>query len=1036
MRQLREVTPRAARIWVVSACAALVAVLAVVSPTAASQSGLRLPFVGGPFVIVNGPHSGTQLGGPGEAIDFQLTPLQHNVQAAGPGTVVYAKMDIGCFTPVNYLYGNLIAIDHGNGIVSYYAHLSVILVTVGQVVNTGDVIGEQGFSGCAGVTHLHFEARTGVSSSDYVHSGTPLQIRDLDGITWDAGCPLPPATEVKPCGFADGPPLTATPPPTITALDLTPTTAGARPGDTVTAYVRADPTTSVNALRLVIDGTVGPQITGPSGYLTWNTSGLTSGTHSVMAQARLTSAGTSWTGAVSQTVSYVLASGPANDNFTAATVVTTVPAHFTQTTGGATTQGGEPTTVDGACNGGSGVSGRTVWYKLTAPATQEVTVSTRGSDFDTVLAVYTGSTLAGLNRIACNDDLEGYYSTVSEVIFGATAGQTYWIQAGGFGSTTSGNLVVDVQANTPPASVPTSTPAPTATLTAGGYPAVVQADAPGGYWRLDEASGTTAADSSGNGNTGTYVTGVTLGSPGALQGSSDTSVTLNGNGGYLSVPNSASLSPTGAVSVETWLYLTGYGGSFGTSWSRVVSKEGMYGLFLNYPGGAEGQIEWDVYVPEQEGVVTLDADHLQLNQWYHLVCTYDGGQVHVYINGVEKATGYATYAISAIYPPVVIGGASGDGPVPGRVDEVAVYSTALSAARIRAHYLAGTTGVAGTATPTPTATSTATSTPTATNTPTSTSVPTATNTPLPASTATNTPTSTPVPTATNTPLPASTATNTPVAAATNTPTSTPVPATNTPTSTPIPATNTPTRTPTPTSTPTRTATPTSTSTATPTPAASATPLLQTTLDNAASVTSPLHGTGTGAQVVTNPANDFVAAHNGNGVRVNAAQEYVRFQQTDGVTANVSLTKGALDVWYQPSYANTDGISHRLVGIGPAFQSGWITLFKRTSFFNNDLFFEVIDANNNGQATTVAASNYGWTAGQWVHLRMTWDGTVASGVQNMHLFINGVEPVYGSVSRGPFPMPAASSSQYIYLGSISPTETLNAQGIYDDFAIYP
>lgn len=58
-------------------------------------------------------------------------------------------------------YGNRIMIDHGNGFVSLYAHLSVVQVQVGQRVNRGDVIGQMGSTGRSTGTHLHFEIRRG-----------------------------------------------------------------------------------------------------------------------------------------------------------------------------------------------------------------------------------------------------------------------------------------------------------------------------------------------------------------------------------------------------------------------------------------------------------------------------------------------------------------------------------------------------------------------------------------------------------------------------------------------------------------------------------------------------------------------------------------------------------------------------------------------------------------------------------------------------------------------------------------------------------
>lgn len=77
------------------------------------------------------------------------------VVAAFAGTVTGAGPP-----PVGYSgYGTIVAIDHGNGLGTLYAHLSRVDVATGQVVNAGDRIGAIGMTGIATGDHLHFEVR-------------------------------------------------------------------------------------------------------------------------------------------------------------------------------------------------------------------------------------------------------------------------------------------------------------------------------------------------------------------------------------------------------------------------------------------------------------------------------------------------------------------------------------------------------------------------------------------------------------------------------------------------------------------------------------------------------------------------------------------------------------------------------------------------------------------------------------------------------------------------------------------------------------
>lgn len=120
------------------------------------------------------------------------------------------------------------------------------------------------------------------------------------------------------------------------------------------------------------------------------------------------------------------AAPPANDNFASAQVITGPSGAVAGTNVEATKETGEPNHA-----GSSG--GASIWYAWTAPATGGYTFDTCASDFDTVLGVYTGTTVDMLTTVASNDDSCGLGSSVT---FTATAGVTYHIAIDGFGGAT------------------------------------------------------------------------------------------------------------------------------------------------------------------------------------------------------------------------------------------------------------------------------------------------------------------------------------------------------------------------------------------------------------------------------------------------------------------------------------------------------------------------------------------------------------------------------------------------------------------------
>lgn len=85
-----------------------------------------------------------------EGIDF-MSEIGTSIRAAAGGVVVYSDL--------HPQYGNMVEIDHGNDLITRYAHASKRLVRVGDVVLRGAKIGEVGKTGRATGPHLHFEVR-------------------------------------------------------------------------------------------------------------------------------------------------------------------------------------------------------------------------------------------------------------------------------------------------------------------------------------------------------------------------------------------------------------------------------------------------------------------------------------------------------------------------------------------------------------------------------------------------------------------------------------------------------------------------------------------------------------------------------------------------------------------------------------------------------------------------------------------------------------------------------------------------------------
>lgn len=228
------------------------------------------------------------------------------------------------------------------------------------------------------------------------------------------------------------------------------------------------------------------------------------------------------------------------------------------------------------------------------------------------------------------------------------------------------------------------------------YVSTILADNPVAYLRLEETSGTVAADSSASGAfPGTYVMAGShpvLGQPGidtnsiSLSAAQSASVTM----GYY-----AELNEQAPFSVEIW--------------ARPVSvpSGGNYRCPVgNFSGwGVANPSGWYIYqtpdVPSALAFVTpsgvwISTTHYTLLDWHHLVGTYDGTVMSFYVNGeligTQDASGYVANSVENAGINSLALGDRGDayGFFDGGLDEFAYYATALTPAQVATHYEVGT----------------------------------------------------------------------------------------------------------------------------------------------------------------------------------------------------------------------------------------------------------------------------------------------------------------------------------------------------------
>lgn len=220
--------------------------------------------------------------------------------------------------------------------------------------------------------------------------------------------------------------------------------------------------------------------------------------------------------------------------------------------------------------------------------------------------------------------------------------------------------------------------------TTSSYRSTVLADSPVAYYRLNEATGTSAADSAGL-NTGTYTGGFTLSQAGATS-DSDKATLFDGSTGFVTVPNATALQLGDNFTLEAWVKLT-----------AVIIDGGEHCLVGQGTGsgGGPGLVLYSNQIrlmfADQSAVFSTNPTALTDTSWHYMVATKAGSTSHIYIDAVSQSNsgGASNHTFSSSTSAFAIGcRASGSAPLGATIDEVAIYNYALTSTQVAAHYAA------------------------------------------------------------------------------------------------------------------------------------------------------------------------------------------------------------------------------------------------------------------------------------------------------------------------------------------------------------
>jgi hypothetical protein len=207
-----------------------------------------------------------------------------------------------------------------------------------------------------------------------------------------------------------------------------------------------------------------------------------------------------------------------------------------------------------------------------------------------------------------------------------------------------------------------------------------------GWWRLDDGSGTTAVDSSGNGNEGTL-----KGDPKWALGQIGGALELDGDD-YVECGNSGILNITEQITLAAWVkpdLAFAY-----PNWSGIIMRGGPnptvapFDTFAFYYHGPNQQLGFKTTGTDPAAWMPLAAPGLFDGQWHHVAAAYDGTVKTVYLDGEPIGTAESTGSIVTSNSYLLLGAGRDLTPpthyLVGLIDDARIYDEALEQVELQA----------------------------------------------------------------------------------------------------------------------------------------------------------------------------------------------------------------------------------------------------------------------------------------------------------------------------------------------------------------